>query len=52
MQVPTAGGSLLAARLRHHRSWTAEDLYQRLLAARDGLGELRAGERAVTATFV
>ncbi len=45
------GVSLLAARLRHHPSWTAEDLRGRLLAARDRLGELRAGERAVTATF-
>ncbi|MGW1890119.1 cyclophane-containing RiPP biosynthesis TPR protein HaaT [Streptomyces sp. NPDC002004] len=45
------GVSLLAARLRHHPSWTAEDLRGRLVAARDRLGELRAGERAVTATF-
>lgn len=45
------GVSLLAARLRHHPSWTAEDLRARLVAARDRLGELRAGERAVTATF-
>ncbi|MEU9974109.1 cyclophane-containing RiPP biosynthesis TPR protein HaaT [Streptomyces sp. NPDC051014] len=45
------GVSLLAARLRHHPSWTAEDLRGRLLAARDRLGELWAGERAVTATF-
>ncbi|MGW3952919.1 transposase [Streptomyces sp. NPDC004752] len=45
------GVSLLAARLRHHPSWTAEDLCGRLVAARDRLGELRAGERAVTATF-
>ncbi|MEU3282074.1 cyclophane-containing RiPP biosynthesis TPR protein HaaT [Streptomyces antibioticus] len=45
------GVSLLAARLRHHPSWTAEDLLGRLVAARDRLGELRAGERAVTATF-
>ncbi|MFF0171056.1 cyclophane-containing RiPP biosynthesis TPR protein HaaT [Streptomyces prasinus] len=43
--------SLLAARLRHHPSWTAEDLRGRLVAAQDRLGELRAGERAVTATF-
>ncbi|MGW7237026.1 NB-ARC domain-containing protein [Streptomyces sp. NPDC054804] len=42
------GVSLLAARLRHHPSWTAEDLRGRLVAARDRLGELRAGERAVT----
>ncbi|MDF2258419.1 cyclophane-containing RiPP biosynthesis TPR protein HaaT [Streptantibioticus ferralitis] len=45
------GVSLLAARLRHHPSWSAEDLRERLVAARDRLGELRAGERAVTATF-
>ncbi|WP_338677593.1 cyclophane-containing RiPP biosynthesis TPR protein HaaT [Streptomyces sp. SCSIO 30461] len=45
------GVSLLAARLRHHPSWGAEDLRGRLVAARDRLGELRAGERAVTATF-
>ncbi|MFE2234168.1 cyclophane-containing RiPP biosynthesis TPR protein HaaT [Streptomyces sp. NPDC059442] len=45
------GVSLLAARLRHHPSWGAEDLRERLLAARDRLGELRAGERAVAATF-
>lgn len=45
------GVSLLAARLRHHPSWTAEDLRGRLLAARDRLGEMRAGERAVAATF-
>ncbi|MFE1936523.1 cyclophane-containing RiPP biosynthesis TPR protein HaaT [Streptomyces sp. NPDC059474] len=45
------GVSLLAARLRHHPSWSAEDLRGRLVATRDRLGELRAGERAVTATF-
>ncbi|MGP3948541.1 cyclophane-containing RiPP biosynthesis TPR protein HaaT [Streptomyces sp. 7N604] len=45
------GVSLLAARLRHHPSWSAEDLRERLVAARDRLGELRAGERAVDATF-
>ncbi|WP_327375804.1 tetratricopeptide repeat protein [Streptomyces sp. NBC_01216] len=45
------GVSLLAARLRHHPSWSAEDLRDRLVAARDRLGELRAGERAVAATF-
>ncbi|WOX11441.1 cyclophane-containing RiPP biosynthesis TPR protein HaaT [Streptomyces sp. N50] len=45
------GVSLLAARLRHHPSWSAEDLRERLVAARDRLGELRAGERAVAATF-
>ncbi|MET8766155.1 hypothetical protein [Streptomyces sp. NPDC004658] len=48
---PPLGVSLLAARLRHHPSWTAEDLHGRLVAARDRLGELRTGERAVTATF-
>lgn len=45
------GVSLLAARLRHHPSWSAEDLRERLLAARDRLGELRAGEHGVAATF-
>ncbi|MFE7978757.1 cyclophane-containing RiPP biosynthesis TPR protein HaaT [Streptomyces shenzhenensis] len=45
------GVSLLAARLRHHPSWSAEGLHQRLVAAQDRLGELRAGERAITATF-
>ncbi|MFC5200172.1 cyclophane-containing RiPP biosynthesis TPR protein HaaT [Streptomyces kaempferi] len=45
------GVSLLAARIRHHPSWSAEDLHERLVAARDRLGELRAGERAVAATF-
>ncbi|MFG3025931.1 cyclophane-containing RiPP biosynthesis TPR protein HaaT [Streptomyces sp. NPDC048254] len=45
------GVSLLAARLRHHPTWSAADLHTRLVAARDRLGELRAGERAVAATF-
>ncbi|QHY96176.1 Regulatory protein AfsR [Streptomyces sp. S4.7] len=45
------GVSLLAARLRHHPSWSADDLRARLVAAQDRLGELRAGERAVAATF-
>ncbi|MFE9881982.1 cyclophane-containing RiPP biosynthesis TPR protein HaaT [Streptomyces sp. NPDC005784] len=45
------GVSLLAARLRHHPSWSVEDLRERLVAAQDRLGELRAGERAVAATF-
>ncbi|MGW7365606.1 cyclophane-containing RiPP biosynthesis TPR protein HaaT [Streptomyces sp. NPDC054841] len=45
------GVSLLAARLRHHPSWSVQDLRERLLAARDRLGELRAGERAVAGTF-
>jgi len=45
------GVSLLAARLRHHPAWSAEDLRGRLLVARDRLGEIRAGERAVAATF-
>ncbi|MFE7332963.1 hypothetical protein ACFU8W_50905 [Streptomyces sp. NPDC057565] len=45
------GVSLLAARLRHHPSWSAEDLRERLVQARDRLGELRAGEREVSATF-
>ncbi|MEU3981764.1 cyclophane-containing RiPP biosynthesis TPR protein HaaT [Streptomyces sp. NPDC026672] len=45
------GVSLLAARLRHHPAWSAEDLRERLAAARDRLGELHAGERAVIAAF-
>ncbi|MEV5987000.1 cyclophane-containing RiPP biosynthesis TPR protein HaaT [Streptomyces sp. NPDC052051] len=45
------GVSLLAARLRHHPSWTAEDLRGRLVAVRNRLAELRAGEHTVTATF-
>ncbi|WSJ30534.1 tetratricopeptide repeat protein [Streptomyces subrutilus] len=45
------GVSLLAARLRHRPSWSAEDLRTRLVTARDRLGEFRAGERAVAATF-
>lgn len=45
------GVSLLAARLRNHPSWDAADLRARLVAARDRLGELRAGERAVAAAF-
>ncbi|GAA0731494.1 tetratricopeptide repeat protein [Dactylosporangium roseum] len=43
--------SLLAARLRHHPSWTVEHLKDRLLAAQHRLSELRAGERAVAAAF-
>ncbi|MCX5421960.1 cyclophane-containing RiPP biosynthesis TPR protein HaaT [Streptomyces sp. NBC_00078] len=45
------GVSLLAARLRHHPSWSSEDLRERLVAARHRLGELRAGDRAIAATF-
>ncbi|MFD3483760.1 cyclophane-containing RiPP biosynthesis TPR protein HaaT [Streptomyces sp. NPDC058665] len=45
------GVSILAARLRHRPSWTAQDLRARLVAAGDRLGELRAGERAVAAAF-
>ncbi|MEU9879720.1 cyclophane-containing RiPP biosynthesis TPR protein HaaT [Streptomyces phaeochromogenes] len=45
------GVSLLAARLRHHPAWSAEDLRERLAAAGDRLGEFRAGERAVVAAF-
>lgn len=45
------GVSLLAARLRHHPAWSAEDLRARLLVAQDRLGEMRAGDRAVAATF-
>jgi tetratricopeptide (TPR) repeat protein len=43
--------SLLAARLRHHPSWTPEDLKDRLLAAQHRLLEMQAGERAVAAAF-
>ncbi|MEU1183524.1 cyclophane-containing RiPP biosynthesis TPR protein HaaT [Streptomyces sp. NPDC005820] len=45
------GVSLLAARLRHHPAWSAGDLLDRLTAARDRLGEFRAGERALVAAF-
>ncbi|MFE9571080.1 cyclophane-containing RiPP biosynthesis TPR protein HaaT [Streptomyces sp. NPDC006692] len=45
------GVSLLAARLRHHPAWSAEDLRERLSAAEGRLGEMRAGERAVAAAF-
>ncbi|WP_455359386.1 cyclophane-containing RiPP biosynthesis TPR protein HaaT [Streptomyces sp. SYSU K21746] len=45
------GVSLLAARLRHHPSWSADDLLGRLREARGRLGEMRAGDRAVAATF-
>ncbi|WP_367041354.1 cyclophane-containing RiPP biosynthesis TPR protein HaaT [Streptomyces sp. Je 1-332] len=45
------GVSLLAARLRHRPAWSVEDLLARLLATRDRLGEMRAGERAMGATF-
>jgi tetratricopeptide (TPR) repeat protein len=45
------GVALLATRLRHHPSWSMDDLRARLVAARDRLGEMRAGERAVAATF-
>jgi tetratricopeptide (TPR) repeat protein len=45
------GVSLLAARLRNHPAWSAQDLRRRLVATRDRLGEMRAGERAVGATF-
>ncbi|MEU6535781.1 cyclophane-containing RiPP biosynthesis TPR protein HaaT [Streptomyces sp. NPDC047000] len=45
------GVSLLAARLRHHPSWSAANLRDRLTATQDRLGELRAGERGITATF-
>ncbi|MFI2374133.1 cyclophane-containing RiPP biosynthesis TPR protein HaaT [Streptomyces sp. NPDC018964] len=45
------GISLLAARLRHHPSWSVRDLRSRLVAAGDRLGEFRAGERGIAATF-
>lgn len=45
------GISLLAARLRHHPSWSVRDLRSRLVAASNRLGEFRAGERGVAATF-
>ncbi|MEV4134027.1 cyclophane-containing RiPP biosynthesis TPR protein HaaT [Dactylosporangium sp. NPDC049742] len=43
--------SLLAARLHHHRSWTVDDLKDRVLAAQHRLAEMQAGERAVAAAF-
>ncbi|WP_432983647.1 cyclophane-containing RiPP biosynthesis TPR protein HaaT [Dactylosporangium sp. CA-233914] len=43
--------SLLAARLRHHPSWTFEHLRDRLLVAQHRLSELRTGERDVAAAF-
>lgn len=45
------GISLLAARLRHHPSWSVYDLRSRLVAAGNRLGEFRAGERGIAATF-
>ncbi|AEW93920.1 MULTISPECIES: cyclophane-containing RiPP biosynthesis TPR protein HaaT [Streptomycetaceae] len=45
------GVSLLAARLRHHPTWSVADLLERLVAVRDRLGELRAGDRAIVSTF-
>ncbi|BFO21866.1 hypothetical protein SHKM778_82540 [Streptomyces sp. KM77-8] len=45
------GISLLAARLRHHPSWSVRDLRSRLVAASNRLGEFRAGERGVAATL-
>jgi tetratricopeptide (TPR) repeat protein len=43
--------SLLAARLRHHPSWTVGQLRDRLLAAQHRLAEMQVGERAVAAAF-
>jgi tetratricopeptide (TPR) repeat protein len=43
--------SLLAARLRHHPSWSVTDLKDRLVATQHRLLEMQAGERAVAATF-
>ncbi|WP_158851324.1 ATP-binding protein [Saccharothrix deserti] len=39
--------SLLAGRLRHHPSWTVEDLVDDVRTARDRLGEIRAENVAV-----
>src|SRR5690606_14312288 len=43
--------SLLAARLKHHPTWSAGDLKGRLANARDRVAEMRLGERAVAAAF-
>lgn len=43
--------SLLAARLRHHPAWSADDLKERLLKTGDRLAEMRLGGRAVAAAF-
>lgn len=43
--------ALLAARLRHHPSWTVENLKDRLLSKQHRLVEMQAGERAVAAAF-
>ncbi|MBQ1019842.1 tetratricopeptide repeat protein [Micromonospora sp. D93] len=43
--------ALLAARLRHHPSWSVEDLKDRLLSTQHRLSEMQAGERAVAAAF-
>ncbi|MFC7303178.1 cyclophane-containing RiPP biosynthesis TPR protein HaaT [Streptomyces monticola] len=45
------GLSLLAARLRHHPTWSVEDLRRRLIEARDRSREMQAGDRAVAAAF-
>ncbi|HEV8561747.1 MAG TPA: tetratricopeptide repeat protein [Actinophytocola sp.] len=45
------GISLLAARLRHHPSWSVADLVHDLSTARDRLGKLRAEDIAVAAAF-
>jgi hypothetical protein len=42
---------ILAARLRHHPSWTVADLVAALEEARDELEEIQAGSRTVTAAF-
>ncbi|OKH98982.1 hypothetical protein A6A06_25615 [Streptomyces sp. CB02923] len=42
---------LLAGRLAHHPSWTVTQLATDFALARDRLGELVAGDRAVTAAF-
>ena len=43
--------ALLAARLRHHPSWSVDDLKDRLLSPQHRLVEMQAGERAVAAAF-
>ncbi|MFC7329202.1 AfsR/SARP family transcriptional regulator [Marinactinospora rubrisoli] len=42
---------LVAAKLRTHPSWTAEDILARLREAEDGLNVFRAGQRSLEAVF-
>lgn len=43
--------ALLAARLRHHPTWSAQNLKDRLLRSSDRIAEMRVGDRAVAAAF-